>query len=58
MLWLQSSLLFDEKEKHQLRRHVQSFYRQRKKENLTVHLMHLPWATNMIEVAPCVFSGY
>jgi hypothetical protein len=58
MLSLQSIWSFDEKEKDQFARDVQSFYRQRKKENLTIHLMHLPWATNMIEVAPCVFSGY
>ena len=55
---LQSSWLFDEKEKGQLGRHVPFFYRQRKKENLTIHLTLLPWATNMMKWLICVLSSY
>jgi hypothetical protein len=52
---LQSSWLFDEKEKGQLGRHVPFFYRQR---NLTIHLTLLPWATNMMKWLICVLSSY
>jgi hypothetical protein len=53
---LQSSWLFDEKEKDQLGRHVLCFCRQPKKENLTIHLTLLPLGNKLMRWRPMCFQ--
>jgi hypothetical protein len=54
--FLQSSWLFDEKEKDQLGRHILCFCRQPKKENLTIHLTLLPLGNKLMRWRPMCFQ--